>query len=65
MTYECQNCFSKFEESDNSVDGPLCPECGCFDVDTLSDEDQDSSEDQDFEGEGDISYGMDGTIDEE
>lgn len=63
MTYECQNCFSKFEESDNSVRGPLCPECVCFDVDPLNDEE--SSEDQDFEGEGDISYGMDGTIDEE
>jgi DNA-directed RNA polymerase subunit RPC12/RpoP len=35
MAYECQNCYSKFEESEtfeNSLGDPQCPECGSIDV---------------------------------
>lgn len=42
MAYECQNCYSKFEDgeiSENSLGDRQCPECGSFEVDELDDPD--------------------------
>ena len=35
MKYECQSCYSSFNENDigeNSLGDPQCPECGSFDL---------------------------------
>ena len=72
MAYECQNCYSKFEEgeiSENSLGDLQCPECGSFEVEPLDDS---GFEDSDFDDSGnnqyddeDPLYGKEGTVDED
>jgi len=62
MTYQCQSCYSKFDEEDvsESWGGDLqCPQCGSFDVEELDNLDLD---DEDSEDTGDTYYDEDGMI---
>jgi len=57
MRYECQNCYSKFnddEAAENSLGDPQCPDCGSFDIEELEDQELevDDSEESFYDGEG-------------
>ena len=63
MAYECQSCYSRFEDNEigeNSLGDRQCPECGGFDIDELDDpdfEDSDPFYDEDgIVGENDEEY---------
>lgn len=68
MAYECQNCYSKFEDdelSSNSLGDLQCPECGSFDVEQLEDTDFEYPEfDNPNLDDSETLYGSDGTVDE-
>jgi hypothetical protein len=57
MRYECQSCYSKFDENEvaeNSLGDPHCPNCGSFSIGELEEQELevDDSEESFYDGEG-------------